>query len=96
MSLDINKPDPRELLIARGHFKGQPYACIGIIREHDGHRAFISMFGEKLPWYTVSKWEYLKDVAPLYDVWSPDGTLFYMNPNMVGPGRDEPAEAYQA
>ena len=95
MNHNINTPDARELIIAKGNYKGQPFACIGIIREAGDKRLFVSMFGEKLPWYSVSKWEYLHDVAPLYDVWSPDGTLFYLNPNMTGP-KHESAEVSQA
>lgn len=94
MGFKINTPDPRELIIAKGTFKGQAFVCIGIIREQEGKRIFVSMFGEKLPWYAVSKWDYLHDVAPLYDVWAPDGTLFYMNPGM-GP-KHESAEVSEA
>lgn len=94
MSFNINLPNPRELIIAKGHYKGQPFACIGIIREQGDKRIFVSMFGEKLPWHAVSKWNYLKDVAPLYDVWAPDGTLMYMNPGM-GP-KHEFAEVSEA
>lgn len=83
MSLSTT-PDPRELVIARGHHKGNAFVCVGILRERDGKRLFVSSFGEKVPWSSVTKWDYLHDVAKEYDIWAPDGTLFYMNPNMTG------------
>ena len=94
MGINMSAPNPRELLIVKGHYHGQAFVCIGIIREQGGKRAFVSTMGEKLPWGAVSKWDYLRDVAPLYDIWSPEGTLFSMNPTM-GP-KHESAEARQA
>lgn len=77
MSIPISEPDPRELLIVRGWHKGNAFVCIGIIREQEGKRSFVSSMGETIPWSQVSRWDYLHDVAPAYDIWADTTTRYY-------------------
>lgn len=65
-------PDKRELIVAKGYRKGYPFVCIGLYRVKGKHRYVVTMTGGGYAWGNVSKWSYLKDALPDYDIWAPD------------------------
>lgn len=62
-------PDPKELIIAKGTHKGVAFVTVGIIRDVNGHKYLVSTVGPKIVWSSVTKWNYLSDVASAYDIW---------------------------
>ena len=64
-------PDPRELIIVRGTNKNYSFVSVGLIRMLKDRYYFVANTGAKICWSNVTKWDYLKDVAPDYDIWAP-------------------------
>lgn len=77
-------PDPRDLIIAKGCHKGFAFVCIGVYRAKGKHRHVINMSGGGYPWSDVSRWEYVKEALPDYDVWAPDASR-----NILSDGREQ-------
>lgn len=67
-------PSPKELVIAKGTHKGVTFVTIGILRAVNGHRYLVSTVGPKITWSSVTKWDYLSDVASAYDIWGNTST----------------------
>ena len=65
-------PDKRELIVAKGCHKTYPFVCIGLYRAKGCHRFVVTMTGRGYPWSSVSKWAYLRDALPDYNIWAPD------------------------
>lgn len=71
-------PDGRNLILAKGYHDSTRFVGVGIIREVGSRRVFVTNLGAKVPWGCVTSWQYLKDIAPEFDIWAPDATLQYL------------------
>ena len=84
-------PNPKELIIAKGTIKGTAFVAIGIIRQVKNRHYLVTTVGPKITWSAVTKWDYLSDVAKLYDIWNGDPVI---DPLGGVHYADEPESAY--
>lgn len=82
-------PNGSDLILAKGYHDSNRFVGVGIIREVGTHKVFVTNLGAQVPWGCVTSWQYLKDIAPEFDIWAPDATLQYLqtDSNKVFGGR---------